>query len=116
MEKLAIIGDVHFSRKAENPIVKKYIKEGQREFFNSLAEDLEARGITTVLMTGDVHDTRVTVDVEALINTKRLLQGRMKNFDIHIILGNHDLYYENSYDVSSLELFEDIPNVTIHRN
>ena len=115
MEKIAIIGDTHFSRKAENPIIKKHIKVGQRAFFESLAIDLKERGIKTVLMTGDLHDTRIVIDVEALITTKRLLQGTMKDFDIHIILGNHDMYYENSYDVSSLELFEDIPNVTIYR-
>ena len=115
MEKIAIIGDIHFSRKAENPIIKKYIKEGQKKFFDSLVVDLKAAGITTVLMTGDLHDTRVIIDVESMVTTKRLLQEQMKDFDIHIILGNHDMYYENSYDISALELFEDIPNVTVYR-
>ena len=114
MEKIAIIGDIHFSRKAENPIIKKYIKEGQKKFFDSLVVDLKAAGITTVLMTGDLHDTRVIIDVESMVTTKRLLQEQMKDFDIHIILGNHDMYYENSYDISALELFEDIPNVTVY--
>lgn len=115
MEKIAVIGDIHFSRKAENPTIKKHIKAGQREFFEFLAKDLEERGIKTILMTGDIHDTRVIIDVEALVTTKRLLQEKFKNFDIHMILGNHDMYYENSYDISSLELFEDIPNVTVYR-
>lgn len=115
MEKIAIIGDIHFSRKAENPIIKKYIKDGQAKFFDDLVVNLKASGIKTVLMTGDIHDTRVIIDVEAMVNTKRLLQDKMKDFDIHIILGNHDMYYENSYDISALELFEDIPNVTVYR-
>ena len=115
MEKLAILGDIHFNRKAENPIIKKHIKDGQRAFFEHLAIDLKEREIKTIFITGDIHDTRVAIDVESLVSTRRLFQETLKDFDIHIILGNHDLYYENSYDISALELFEDISNVTIYR-
>lgn len=116
MEKICLIGDTHFSRKAEDPLIKKYIKEGQLAFFDHLIEVLTQRGIKTILFTGDIHDTRQSINVEALVNTKRLFQVKMKEFDIHIILGNHDMYFENSYDITSLELFEDIPNVTVYRD
>jgi len=116
MKKIALIGDTHFARKAEHPLIKKYIKEGQLEFFDYLIEELKARDVDTVLFTGDIHDTRNTINVEALVNTKRLFQEKMADFDIHIILGNHDMYHENDYDVTSLELFEDIPNVTVYRD
>lgn len=116
MKKIALIGDTHFARKAEHPLIKKHIKEGQSEFFDFLIETLKSRDIDTVLFTGDIHDTRHSINVEALINTKRLFQEKMADFDIHIILGNHDMYHENDYDVTSLELFEDIPNVTVYRD
>jgi len=116
MEKIALIGDTHFSRKAEHPLIKKHIKDGQLEFFDFVIETLTKQNIKTVLFTGDIHDTRQSINVDALINTKRLFQEKMKDFDIHIILGNHDMYYENSYETTSLELFEDIPNVTVYRN
>lgn len=116
MDKICLIGDTHFGRKAEHPLIKKHIKEGQRDFFDHLINELNYRGIKTVLFTGDVHDTRININVEALVTTKRLFQTKMKDFDIHIILGNHDMYYENDYDITSLELFEDIPNVTVYRD
>ena len=116
MNKIAFIGDTHFARKAEHPLIKKYIKEGQLDFFDYLIEELKTRDIKTVVFSGDIHDTRNSINVEALVNTKRLFQDKMKDFDIHIILGNHDMYHENDYDVTSLELFEDIPNVTVYRN
>jgi len=116
MEKIALIGDIHFNRKAENPIIKKYIKDGQRKFFDFVVKELKERKVKIVLFTGDIHDNRITIDVEALVHTKRLLQEKFKDFDIHIILGNHDMYYDNSYDISALELFEDIPNVTVYRD
>jgi DNA repair exonuclease SbcCD nuclease subunit len=116
MDKICLIGDVHFARKAEHPLIKKHIKDGQLEFFDHLIEELNERNVKTILFTGDVHDTRQTINVEALVNTKRLFQTKMKDFDIHIILGNHDMYYENDYDITALELFEDIPNVTVYRD
>lgn len=116
MEKIALIGDAHFDRKAENPIIKKNIKEGQLKFYDFVAEELKRQGVNTIWWTGDIHDNRNNLDVMALVNTKRLFKNTFKNFDIHIILGNHDMYYENSYEYSSLELFEDIENVTVYRD
>lgn len=116
MKKIALIGDTHFSRKAENPLIKKHIKDGQAQFFDFLISELKSRDINTVLFTGDIHDTRNYVNVEALVTTKRLFQTKMADFDIHIILGNHDMYFENDYDVTTLELFEDLPNVTVYRS
>lgn len=116
MQKIAIIGDTHFGRKSEHPLIKMHIKNGQAAFFDYIVEELKQRDIKTVFFTGDIHDTRQQINVEALVTTKRLLQDKMKDFDVHIILGNHDMYYENSYDTTALELFEDIPNVTVYRN
>lgn len=114
MEQIALIGDTHFSRKADNPTIKKHIKDGQIAFFDFVSEELNKRNVKTILFTGDIHDTRNAINVEALVQTKKLLKDKLKNFDKHIILGNHDLYYENSYDVSSLELFDGIPNLTLY--
>jgi DNA repair exonuclease SbcCD nuclease subunit len=116
MERIGLIGDIHFDRKAENPIIKKHIKEGQRKFFDFVINDFKNRGVKTVLMTGDIHDNRTVLDIESLVYTRNLLKEKFKDFDVHIILGNHDLYYENSYDISALQLLEDIPNVTIYRD
>lgn len=116
MERIALIGDPHFARKAEHPLIKKHIKDGQEAYFDFVVAELNKHNIKTVLISGDLHDTRQSINVEALVLTKRLLQTKMKDFDVHIILGNHDMYYENSYDITSLELFEDIPNVTVYRN
>jgi len=115
MEKVALIGDIHFDRKSEKPIIKKYVREGQRKFFDFIAKDLKERGIKTIISTGDLHHNRNIIDVEALVYTKRLLQETLKDFDVHIVLGNHDMYYEQSYEITALELLENIPNVTVYR-
>ena len=46
MEKIAIIGDPHFGRKAEHPIIKKYVKEGQDAFYDFLIEKLNIEAVS----------------------------------------------------------------------
>ena len=116
MEKIALIGDTHFNRKAENPTIKKLIKSGQADFFDNLVIDLNDRGVKTILLTGDIFDTRNTINVESLVTAKRLFETKLSEFDVHIILGNHDMYYENSYDITSIEMIEHLPNVTVYRD
>lgn len=115
MEKVAIIGDTHFGRHARDQLTRDNIEKGQDDFFDFLIEDLKARGIKTVVFTGDIHDNRTFLNIKAAVKTKRLFQEKMKDFDIIIVQGNHDLYYKDSYEISSLMLFEDIPNVTIYQ-
>lgn len=115
MDKIALIGDTHFNRKAENPTIKRLIKAGQAAFFDLLVSDLRQRGITTIIFSGDIFDTRNSINVEAMVTAKRLFETKLSEFTIHIILGNHDMYYEDSYDITSLELIEHLPNVTVYR-
>ena len=111
---VAFVGDAHFGRKAENPAIKKHVKDGQKAYFTWLASDLRKRGITRVFFSGDIFDTRNSVNVEALVETKRMFQNTFKGIEVTIILGNHDMYYENSYDICSTELLADIPNVRVY--
>ena len=114
--KIALIGDTHFARRVDTKLVRELIEKGQLDYFESLVPKFKESGVTTIFFTGDVHDTKNSINVKALINTKRLLQDTFKDFDIHIITGNHDMYDENTcdYDYVSLELFDNIPNVTLH--
>jgi DNA repair exonuclease SbcCD nuclease subunit len=45
-----------------------------------------------------------------------MLKTYFSKFTVYLLLGNHDLYYENSLDISILEMFEDLPNIKIIMN
>ena len=90
MGKICIVGDTHFARKAEHPILRKHISEGQDKFFIWLAEHLKSIGVDTVLFTGDLHDTRVSINVETLVKTKRMFTVTFNGFRKIVSLGNHD--------------------------
>jgi len=114
--KIAFVGDTHFGRKAEHATIKRHIKRGQMEYFKWLRDDLVSKGIKVIFFTGDIFDTRNAINVEALVETYRIFKTLLSDFDIHVVIGNHDMYYEDSYDITPLELFNDLSNVTIYRD
>lgn len=113
---IALVGDTHFGRKAEHPTIKQCINDGQAAFFDWLETDLRSRGVKTILFTGDIFDTRNTINVEALIKTIRLFKKKFAAYECIIVLGNHDMYYENSYDICSTEVLDELKNVTVIRS
>lgn len=116
IERIAIIGDTHFNRKAENPLIRRNIANGQKAFFEKTIGELKEKGVHTVIFTGDIFDNRQILDIQSINDTIRLFRDDMRDFDVRIVLGNHDLYYENSYDTSSLSILESLPNVKVYRN
>ena len=116
IERIAIIGDTHFNRKAENPLIRRNIANGQKAFFEKTIGELKEKGVHTVIFTGDIFDNRQILDIQSINDTIRLFRDDMRDFDVRIVLGNHDLYYENSYDTSSLSILENLPNVKVYRN
>lgn len=117
MDKIAIIGDIHLGKHSSDQNRREKIEEGQDAFFkDQLIPDLKKRGINKIYFTGDIHDHRTQLNIRIACRTRRLFKDILKDFEIVIVQGNHDLYYKSSYEYSALELFEDIPNVKIFSN
>jgi hypothetical protein len=101
-EKIAIIGDTHFSPKDYD--LKK-------EFFDNYIIE---KKYTTIFFQGDVFDNRKNLDVNMLSNTITDIFDKLINTKIYIIVGNHDLYFKNDKKISSVKLLEKIySNITI---
>lgn len=75
--------------------------------------ELKQRGIDTIFFGGDFFHNRATVSVITLYTASIFLQ-KLKDFDVHIILGNHDLYYQRNYEVSAVSLFDGFDNIHIY--
>jgi len=53
---------------------------------------------------GDAFDSRKSIDYQSLEWAKRVVFDRLKKYDVHMIIGNHDCYYKNTNNVNSPEL------------
>jgi len=109
--KVAIISDLHFGVKKSDEVFQK----SQMKFYlEQLIPDLKYKKINTLLVLGDTFETRQTLNVQTENIVLDLFKNHFKDFDIHMIPGNHDLYYKNTLNVNSLKAFNLLPNVTVY--
>jgi len=100
--KVAIITDTHFGARNDSQMFSNYFRKFYEEIF---FPTLEERDIHTVIHMGDVVDRR------KFINWKTVYQMRevffdvcySRNINLHIIIGNHDVFFRNTNVVNSME-------------
>ena len=77
-----------------------------------LKKELEYHNIDNIIMCGDFFDNRTEIGVKT-ISVAGELMDILREFDITMITGNHDLFYKNRNDVNSISIFEGRTNITI---
>lgn len=113
--KVALITDLHFDYKPDNPQFEAHTKKFYDEVFFPTIED---RNLKTVVILGDVFDKRKSVNTRALKQAKDVLFDRLnlKGIKTLILVGNHDAYFKNTIALNSLNVLEDMyDNVTVIR-
>lgn len=105
--KIAIIGDTHFGARNDSPVFMEYFMKFFDEVFFPY---IETHNINTIIHLGDFLDRRKFVNFQTLNAVRNGFVDRLEttNAKMHVILGNHDIFYKNKSDVNSLkELFSD---------
>lgn len=69
-------------------------------------------GAETVICLGDYFHDRDQIDVSTLDVARKIL-NQFSDFEIHLITGNHDIYFKEKNDVTSLHIFQDYPYVNV---
>ncbi len=110
--KAAVITDVHFGRSNNNPIANFDTLKFMRWF----VDDAQTRGSETCIMAGDWHDNRHSLHVSTLNASLEALEMLDRAFKRVIFLpGNHDLFYRDKREVSSIEFARKFSNIEIIR-
>lgn len=109
MSKVALVSDLHFGAKDSDRI----FQDSQFAFMEQMVNDCKERGIEKIFVLGDLFDTRHAVNVLTINRVIDFFKRHEGEVIWYIILGNHDLYYKNSMDVSSLVVLDRIKNVCI---
>ena len=116
--KVAIITDSHFGGKNDNISFASFQRKFYRDTFFPI---LEREGVTTILHLGDVFDRRKYSNYNSLSLAKEMFFEPARNYDVHMLVGNHDCYYKNNNEINSISLtcaeynnikvYQDIPEV-----
>jgi len=75
----------------------------------------EQRGITQILFGGDLYHDRQKIEVYTYQRTFETLEKRLRGgkFKLYLLLGNHDLWYNDKTSVSSVIPLSALPGVQI---
>lgn len=82
------------------------------EWSRWLAAELQNKNITDIIISGDFFHYRSEIAVNTLHIASDILDI-WKEFNILILVGNHDAFFKNSSEVNSVAIFKGRDNVTI---
>ena len=112
--KVALITDTHFGIRKGSQIFHDYFKEF---YFGTFFPELDRRGIDTVVHLGDCFDVRKGIDYWSLdwAKTNFFNPLRDRGIQLHLIVGNHDIFYKNTLSIHSPGLnLREYDNISIY--
>jgi DNA repair exonuclease SbcCD nuclease subunit len=112
MTLVAIITDTHFNFKRGNKIFHEYFEKFYKNVFFPTLKKLN---IDTVIHMGDIFDNRRATDYWSIEWTKKVILEPLKDYNVHLTVGNHDIFYKNTTNLNSpILLMDGYDNINIY--
>lgn len=109
-DKVLCFTDLHFGEKQNS----KEHNQDCIEYLNWIKGIAEERGIKKAIFLGDWHHSRRAINVETLHYSVEGLKIINETFDkVWFLEGNHDLFYRESRDISSVSLASSFDNIEV---
>ena len=108
--QVAIITDTHFGVKSGD---KKWLDSQLRFFREELIPYCRKHSITDIIHTGDLFNDRETTDNRVFDAVFKLFNEDLAEFNVTVIEGNHDSYYNSRTDVTICNFLTKFDNVTL---
>ena len=110
--KIALITDQHLDGRKGSLAFWNYFQKFYDEIF---FPTLEKEGVRTIIDLGDTFDNRKSMDFNTFNRVNENYFKRLKDYKVHMILGNHCTYYKNTNKINSPELLlEQYKNINIY--
>jgi len=107
--KIAIITDSHYGARKGSKHLHDYFELFYKNIF---FPTLEEQGVEIVVHMGDAFDNRKSIDFWGLDWTRRVVLEPLRKYEVHMIVGNHDIFLRNSTEINAPELLlKDYPNI-----
>lgn len=106
--RVAIFSDIHIGVHQNS----KFWHDVSLEWAKWFVEDITKQGIKDVIFCGDYFHTRDEVSVDSLHFGTKLLEI-FKDFNVIMIVGNHDCFLKDSSEVNSISPYKNWENITV---
>ena len=111
--KVLLITDQHFGARNDSLV---YVNKYKKFYSETVLPYIDKHKITQVIALGDTFDRRKYVNYSSLQAAKDMWFDPLRERDVkmHMLVGNHDIYYKNTLRTNSPELLlGDYPNITV---
>lgn len=102
MSKIAFITDTHWGVRNDSPIFLDYFKKCVDDFFIPTCME---NYVTDIIHLGDLVDRRKYVNINTAYRLRKDFLEKIDDWGVrmHIIAGNHDEYYKDTYRINALD-------------
>lgn len=108
MSKVSFFTDLHIGVHQNSEKWLKIALDWSKWF----SEENKKRGITDIFFGGDLFHYRDEINVKTLYYANLILEN-LKDFNITMITGNHDIFYKNTSDINSLRIINNKNNIVV---
>lgn len=114
--KILLITDQHFGARNDS---QAYVNKYQKFYSKTVLPYIDKHKITNVIALGDTFDRRKGINYNSLEAAKKMWFDplRERGVKMHMLVGNHDIYYKNTLRINSPQLLlGDYDNITVVDN
>jgi predicted phosphodiesterase len=109
MTRISCLTDTHWTARKSSRHLHDYFELFYKNVFFPA---LEEQGVEIVVHMGDAFDNRKSIDFWGLDWTRRVVLEPLRKYEVHMIVGNHDIFLRNSTEINAPELLlKDYPNI-----
>jgi len=110
--KIALITDQHLDGRKGSLAFWNF---WQKFYDNVFFPTLKKHGVETIIDLGDTFDNRKSMDFNTFQRAKVNYFDKLKDYKVHMLIGNHCTYYKNTNRINSPELLlEQYENIRIY--
>lgn len=108
--RAGVFTDIHFGKKNND----KQHNDDCSAFIDFVIENVKEENLDTLIFCGDWHDNRHSIQVSTLNYTvKNLKKLNEVGVPVYFLTGNHDLFYKEKRDVTSVIMAEEYENIIL---
>lgn len=112
MGKILLASDIHVHTHKNSLRRLQHCLDALKWIFETAIE----RDIKDVVFLGDLFQDREKIQVLCYLRTFEVIQKYTKDLNLYLLVGNHDMWFANKTDVSSIYPLGALENVRIIRN